>query len=236
MVTARATRVRSVVPAVGSLAVSRASGDVWVFWALGAAFLAVGVHLFLFGRRRRKMLHRFARGHALSYDPDPSDALEEEMNRAFRLDEVGFVRAFMRVRDTVGDGRIRVFRCVELLDLDRWGSGQNPHHNRIAALFPADPALRHWSMHGRDAHRLDGVVPKGHMDPAVSERVEATLSEHPPRCPISLTVSGGLGLLYLEPTMVGSETEADVEYLFTLADELARRLARGSGPTPTSSS
>ncbi|MGH2779880.1 MAG: hypothetical protein ACRDLA_00390 [Thermoleophilaceae bacterium] len=205
-----------------------ASGAPWVFWILGAVFLAVGVHLYLHGRRRSRLLRRFAIRNGLSYEARRSDSLEEELTETFRLSGDRRVRAFSRVRDVVSDGRVRLFKCVELLDLSPWGESQNLHFPRIAVLFPVDPRCAHWALYHSGGSRPKSAAPGSFAYPPVSREMEAVLAAHPPGHPLSVTLARGQGLAYLEPLRVGSEQEEELRYLLQLGRMLADRFDEAS--------
>lgn len=184
-------------------------------------FLAVGVWLLVYSRRRRRMMTTFAARHGLAHRPADDGSLEEVLDRVFALPRP-FARAFSRIRDVVeGDG-VRLFRCTELLDLSRHGAAQNTHAGRIAALVDVGGASEAFLRVRRDG-TLVPVLPGTHADPAGNPELEGLrreLSRNPPPHTLSVSLSGGNLLLYLEPGLTGSEKPGDVEYLFRLATGL----------------
>ncbi|MGH7571206.1 MAG: hypothetical protein ACREMK_05120 [Gemmatimonadota bacterium] len=197
--------------------------ETWVLWALGAVFLGVGIHLILHGRRRTRLLRGFATRNGLSYEARPPESLAEKLTETFRPSGDGRVRAFSNVRDVVSDGRVRLLKCVELLDLSPWGESQNLHFSRIAALFPVDPRHTHWAVYRPDGSRPRRAGPGSFAESTASREIEAVLAEHPPEHPLSVTLARGQGLAYLKPLRVGSEQEEELRYLLQLGRMLADR-------------
>jgi hypothetical protein len=117
-------------------------GSPLVFVLLGIAFAAVGVHLVLFARRRAAVLRRFAQSRGLRFEARDDGSLEQQLGRAFGIEDPGCARAFGQIRDIVCLPQGKVFRAVELSDLNRHASVESPHHARAAVLFPGNPS---WS-------------------------------------------------------------------------------------------
>ena len=93
-----------------------------VWMILIPIFIAVGVYLIIYSKKRKAMLKGFAQEKGLQYAHDDQGRLETELNQKLAVEETGLVRSFMKIRDIVTDGEISIFRCIELLDL-------NPHRN-----------------------------------------------------------------------------------------------------------
>lgn len=190
------------------------------FWILAPIFLALGVYLFIYGRRRSAMMQRFARANGLSHESRPSDEFEDKLSKTFRIEEPGLGRAFSSVRDLIGDGRVRLFKCIEAHDLNPCGDAESSHSTRIAVLFSVDRAHEHWSWYERGGRRLESSVPAEFADPAVARDLEVILRAHPPQHPLSVTFARGKGLAYLQ-LFYGSEKESDLYYLLKLGRALA---------------
>jgi len=196
-------------------------GDVTVFYILVPAFLLVGLWLIYYNMKKSELLRRFAAKRGLAYSKK-APGLDEELDRVFRL-ETPFARAFMLVRDVITDGRTRLMRLTELLDLSPYGTPQNTHFRRIPVYFPAPagPDLILGFNHG---------VPGGSGEPRVMypvgtdvsgdervKRLQELVSKMPPPHPLTVTLMGGRALAYLEPLMVGSEGESEADYLLEFA-------------------
>lgn len=195
-----------------------------VFWILGPAFLLVGLYLLWYSGQTRRKIRRFSLENRLDYRKD-AGRLSEILDTTFELDRPGLVRTFSGIRDVVDCGdTVALFRGVELLDLNVHGSADHSHHARVAVTFETsgdddlflliDPDARCRSVLGRT---LD---PDLETLTAIREVVEG----RPPRCPLSLTLRSGRGLLYLEPTVTGSVKPEDLEYLMRTARMLKSKL------------
>ncbi len=68
------------------------------------------------------MLRRFAQKNGLQYTPEDNGKLETELSERFAIKDTGLVRSFMQIKDIVTDEEISLFRCVELLDLNPYGT------------------------------------------------------------------------------------------------------------------
>ena len=115
-------------------------GNPLVFILLGAAFAAVGVHLFFWSRRQSRKFKVFARSRGLTYRPRDDGRLETDLNAALALEEPGLARTFGQVRDVVKLDGSTLFRAAELLDLNPWAEAETSHHARTAVFFDAPDA------------------------------------------------------------------------------------------------
>lgn len=198
-------------------------GDSLVFVLLGMAFAAVGVHLFFYSRRRASLVRDFARSRGYSWQARDDGSLEADLQRSFRLEQSGCVRAFDRPRDIVSVPGGTLFPAIELLDLNPYASVYDSHHARVAIALPDAPPwegifLVMPDMEIRQRFPLDG--------PRNEARTLALLEQEqvpPPPRPLSITFMRGRGLAYLRPTVVGSVDRSDLAYLADLADRLSRR-------------
>ncbi|NIR31028.1 MAG: hypothetical protein GWN84_17265 [Gammaproteobacteria bacterium] len=201
-------------------------GDATLVWLiLVPLFLGVGLWLLIYSHRCSRRLKGFAQKHGLAYRPKDEGGLEAKLSRAFRL-KPPYGRAFFRIRDIVSDTKVTIARLTEALDLSRHGTPQSTHHARIAAFFRAREAADLyfrvtrdgkyvWSHPERDAPRNDR-----HFEAAFD-----AIASQPPPHPLSVTCMNGQGLVYLEPTLVGSEKEPELEYLLALARKLRHVLS-----------
>lgn len=196
-------------------------GNPIVFVLLGLAFAAVGVHLFLYSRRRAGVVRDFARSRGYPWRAGDDGSLEQGLQQAFRIEKPGCVRAFDQPRDIVSIPGGTLFRAVELLDLNPHNSVYDSHHARVAVFLPHAPPwagifLVMPNLEVRQRFPTEGA--------SNAERVAALLEEarapRPPH-PLSLTFMRGRGLAYLRPTVVGSVDAADLAYLTDLADRLS---------------
>ena len=197
------------------------NSDSLVLILLGVAFAAVGLHLVVYSRRRSRVVRRFAETRGYPHRERDDGSLERQLERAFEINEPGCARAFSQIRDIVCLPIGKLFRVVELIDLNPRASVQSPHHTRAAVLFPGTPE---WSgvFHVTSALGVHQRYPR-EPDPATA-RLPDLLQEvgitSPPH-PLSLTFMRGQGLAYLEPAVTGSVTEAHLTYLADLAERFS---------------
>lgn len=110
------------------------------FWILVPLFVAVGLYLIWYSRRRKKMLEAFAKNHQLRIRPEYTKELQKRLDSCFPLEDRGVVRSFGQLSSPVGGEPVWLFRAVELLDLNPHAQSYSTHHPRIVAVFdiPAD--------------------------------------------------------------------------------------------------
>jgi hypothetical protein len=128
----------------------------------------------------------------------------------------------------------KLFRAVELLDLNPHASVESSHHARALVLFPGAPE---WSgiFHVTSDLAVHQRYP-GERGPAavgilrLFEQVGAAAPPHT----LSLSFMHGQGLAYLEPAITGSVTEAHLTYLADLAARFSTHFSdsSSSGPAP----
>ncbi len=201
-------------------------GDAALVWLiLVPLFLGVGVWLLIYSRRRSDLLRRFAQRHGLIYRPKDGGGLEKTLCEALRL-KPPCGRAFFRLRDIVSDTRVTLARLTEALDLSPYGTPQSTHHARTAALFDAPEAADLYFQVTRDGKYVwrhpERDAPGG--DRYFEAAFDAVASRPPPH-PLSVTCMNGQGLVYLEPPLVGSEKEPELQYLLELARKLRQALS-----------
>jgi hypothetical protein len=195
-----------------------------VFWILGIAFAALGIYLYIYSQKRRRLVREFASSKGLSYSREDQGNLERDLEEAFSFDRPGITRNFGRIRDVVLYEGITMFRTTELLDLNPHGSSQNTHFGRIAVYFDApvgsemfflvSPELEYSNRHPTEP--IPNTAP-------FFIKIKDTLETSPPSHYLSVTSMRGEAILYLQPAF-GSEKREDLEYLLELAGTLYRRL------------
>jgi hypothetical protein len=194
-----------------------------VFAILGIAIVALGIHLFLYSKRQSRRMRQFAAVRGYPYTARDDGTVARHLEQAFRIEERGCVRAFGRLKDIVAIPNGEIFRTVELLDLNPHGSVQNSHHLRVGVRFSGLP----------DGYGIFHITPdlvvhrrypleNGPGNESIRGYLSAAGISEPP-CPLSLTIARGQALAYLEPVVVGSLAQSDLDYLA----ELAARLSRG---------
>jgi hypothetical protein len=202
----------------------KASGSMEVFWILGAVFVALGVYLFIYSRRRGRLMRDFAIMRGLSYAARDDDGLEQELERVLDYSIPGIARSFFRIRDIIQGAGITMFRGTELLDLTPYGKSQNTHFGRIAAYFDIGSDSDVYVTFMPDGGYRDRHPAGGNPEEAAGFAVLKTaIGEEPLSHPFSATLRGGKALLYFEPTF-GSEKPDDLQQLYELAHELKQKL------------
>ena len=196
--------------------------NILVFAILGVAFVAVGIHLFLYSRRVSRRIRRYAEGRGLSYRPRDDEGLETTINDNFEIPEKGLTQNFGRLRDTVRFDDSVLFRAVELLDLNPWGSAANPHAARVAVLFDLDGApdgifTISPSLAVNRRYPLEGTDQSGRL----AELLRTPAVEPPPH-PLTISLRNGRAIAYLEPLVAGSVKETHLDYLTALPGRLQK--------------
>jgi hypothetical protein len=192
-----------------------------VFWILLPLFAALGVYLVWYSSRARRLVEAFARARGLRYERRDDGQLAAALDSALGFEEEGLVRAFDRVQDIVHQGdSVALFRAVELLDLSPYGTAQSTHFSRVGVTFEVSgehdvfvlvsPNLMIQSRLGSERAGPEKTV----------ELIRSLFSERPPRCPLSITLKRGRGLVYLEPYVTGSVKAEDLDYLVVAGQSL----------------
>jgi hypothetical protein len=78
--------------------------DALVFWILVPLFLAVGLYLIWFARRRKEMLATFASSHQLSIKQDYEEKLQKRLDKCFALNKKNLVRSFDQLSSIIDGG------------------------------------------------------------------------------------------------------------------------------------
>lgn len=195
-----------------------------VAWILIPTFLAVGVYLIWYSRRRKKLVESFADLHQLPMCPERKAQIQVALDTSFVLKD-GLVRTFGQLSSLVDGFGIWMFRTVELLDLDPHAQSHSTHFNRIAALFEISADHGEFFLldaAGQPHRKLPG---RNQPNAAVVKTVRLISQACSVRHALSVTLSRGHGLIYLEPAVVGGETMADVNTLYCVAKKMRAELA-----------
>lgn len=196
-----------------------------VWWILVPLFIAVGIHLFLYSRRRKKLLERFANSNHLSFKPELQAKLQNILDISFHLKQDGLSRSFDQLSSIIFDDSIWVFRSVELLDLNAYGQSYSPHSPRVIALFEVPQSLEEFFLLDKSMNittRLPGsTVPTSKVTGLVKE---CFIQDNQLPHPLSISFSKGHGLIYFEPLVVGGETLSDINSLYRIANDFFEKL------------
>lgn len=189
------------------------------FLILAAALVAVA-RLVAFSRQQRGAIRDLARRRGVQCVDRDDGRMEAKLDRHFGIAEAGYVRSFGQIRDVVSLPEGVLMRTVELLDLDPYGSVGNPHRARAAMVFSSATEITGIFLVGPDLS-VQCIHPP-FQDSRV-ERCRSLLSRasvpRPPR-PLSLTLTEGYALAYLEPRVTGAVPVTHLEYLVGLAARL----------------
>jgi hypothetical protein len=193
-------------------------------WILVAAFVAVGIHLLLYARRRKKMLRDFARRHLLTVSEDYREHVQDILDRCFQLEQSGLVRSFSRISEVVQADGVWIFRAIELLRLRPSGNSRRDYSNRLAAVFAVDSSHQEFFLLDRSGQAVSRVPGAQPPDAAVTEVVQEAVRSCDAKHPLSVTLSDGQALIYFRPLIVGGEKPADIDAIYCLAREMGRKL------------
>jgi len=198
---------------------------VLVFWILIPLFMAVGLYLFWYTRRRRKMLNDFAGMQQLIIKPEHENEIQNTLDRCFSFKDNALVRSFGQLSSLVDGKSVWLFRAIELLDLNPHAQTYTTHFARIVALFDIDANhdaffLLHKSMQA--SQRLpSSKLP----DPETIEICKQIAKSCNARHTLSVTLTSGHGLIYFEPLTTGGETINDVNSLYCIAQHMSEKLS-----------
>jgi hypothetical protein len=188
-----------------------------VFWLLVPIFVAVGVYLIWYSRRTRRLVVDFARGKGLQYHQSDGGQLAGVLDSALSLEQPGLVRSFDRIRDIVYDqDTIALFRTVELLDLNPHGTSESTHHSRVAVTFEVPQQHDLFALVSPDLGCRSRLGSASGVPEEAVGMIRNALQGRPPRCPLSVTLKRGRGLVYLEPLVTGSVRSEDLDYLIAV--------------------
>lgn len=197
-----------------------------VWWILALLFLGVGLHLFLYSRRRKKLLERFANAHQFFIKTDLKEELQQILDDSFSLQQENLLRTFDQLSSIIYDESIWIFRAVELIDLNPHAHSYSTHFSRIIALFKVSQVHKEFFLLDKDmdiTQRLPGAT-----DPA--SNIRELFRECSMQCDtlphsLSVTFSNGYGLIYYEPLVVGGESLSDINTLYCIAKKIRLQLS-----------
>jgi hypothetical protein len=196
-----------------------------LFWILCAAFAAVGLHMILYSRRRRRMLESFAEKHQFKIKPDHEGAIQKVLDTCFSLKSNNLVRSFGQLSSLVDGGTIWLFRSIELLDLNPYGKSESTHFPRIAALFDISKTHNAFFVLGKSMQTRPMIPGAAEIKAEVARLATQSASACDARHPLSVTLAQGHALIYFEPLVTGGEKPADVEALYCIAQNMRHELA-----------
>jgi len=196
-----------------------------VFWILAPLFVAVGLYLFWYSRRRKKMLEAFAKIHQLRIRPEYEKELQRTLDTCFTLKDEGLVRSFGQLSSLVDGESIWLFRAVELLDLNPHAQSYSTHFARIVALFDISKDHDEFFVLDKSFHANKRLSGSKSPNPNVIEISKQIAKSCKARHPLSMTLTRGHGLIYFEPSVTGGETINDVNSLYCIAKNMCEKLS-----------
>jgi len=197
----------------------------FVFWILVPLFMAVGLYLFWYSSRRKKMIETFAKMQQLRIRPEYEKELQKTLDIYFTLKDEGLVRSFDQLSSLVGGDSIWIFRAVELLDLNPHAQSQSTHFPRIAALFGISANHDEFFILDKSMQPRQRLPRSTQTNPNVTEITMQIAKSCSARHPLSVTLTRGHGLIYFEPLVTGGETISDVNSLYCIAKKMCEKLS-----------
>ena len=196
-----------------------------VFWILVPLFMAVGLYLIWYSRRRKKMLEAFAKAHQLCIRPEHEKELQKTLDSCFSLNDKGLVRSFGQLSSLVGGESIWLFRAVELLDLNPHAQSDSTHFSRIAALFDISTDHDEFFVLDKSMQASKRLPRSKSPNPNVIEISKRIAKSCKARHLLSMTLARGHGLIYFEPLVTGGEKISDVNSLYCIAKNMSEKLS-----------
>lgn len=188
-------------------------------------FVAVGLYLIWYSRRRKKMLEAFAKTHQLRIRPEHENRLQKTLDRCFSLENEGLVRSFGQLSSIVDGGSIWLFRSVELLDLDPRAQSPSTHFPRIAAVFDASTEHEEFFVLDKSMRARQRSPSSQSPDSNATEIARQAAASCEAQHSLSVTLTRGHGLIYFEPVVTGGETMSDVNSLYCIAKHMYEELS-----------
>ena len=191
-----------------------------VFMILVPLFMAVGLYLIWYARRRKKMLQVFSKMNNLPIRPEHKETLQKTLDSCFSLKHTNLVRSFAQLSSIIDGGSIWLFRAVELLDLNPHARSYSTHFPRIAALFNVSTNHDEFFILGKSMNAEQKLPDSGMPSSDLTDITKQIAASCNTRHPLSITFTHGHGLIYFEPLITGGETLSDIECLYCIAKKM----------------
>lgn len=207
-----------------------------VFWILIPLFLAVGMYLFWYAKRREKMVDAFAQSRGFTIRAELKPTIEHILDHYFALqDDPGVVRSFGQISPIVDGGTVRLFRTVELLDVSPHSTASSTHFSRFVALFEVSTEFDDFFLLDAALHPTRRWADFPKPDPRAVTLAKKAATAYNPRHTLSITLTHGHGLIYFEPLVTGGESLDDLHCLYEIARQLHQQLSEPKQPYRTAS-
>jgi len=194
------------------------------FWILTPIFIAVGIHLILYSRRRKKMLELFAKKHQLNIRPEREKEVQGVLDACFSSEDAEMLRTFGQLSSLVEGEAVFLFRTVELLDIKPHIKSYDTHFARIVALFDVSADYDEFFLLDKSLRAMKRRPESKDPDPKIIEISKQIAASCEGRHTLSITLGRGKGLIYFEPLVTGGETINDVNSLYCIAKKMREKL------------
>jgi hypothetical protein len=172
------------------------TSGVMTFWILTPIFIAVGIHLILYSRRRKKMLALFAKKHQLNIRPEREKELQGVLDTCFSSEDTEMLRTFGQLSSLVEGESIFLFRTVEVLDIKPHIQSYDTHFARIVALFDVSADYDDFFLLDKSLRAMKRRPGSKDLDPKIIEISKQVTASCEGRHTLSITLRRGKGLIY----------------------------------------
>jgi len=213
------------------------SGDPLVFIILFFVFLALSIYLFIYNKKKSNLMLSIAQRHGMKFYEADSLGIEEKLNEHFAVEkwsEKEILRSFSKVKDVIEiECNTYLFRCQELLCLNKYRTEHISNFYRIAICFPVHDNLSvYLRLTNKNAyyHYAYGN-PGDRNNEQILLKIENNLKELLNILNIkkvnylSVSFNKGLGLVYFEHRIAGGESKDDIEKLIVISNKIRVMLA-----------
>jgi len=194
------------------------NSDQTVFYILIPIFVAVGIYLIIYNKKKSALFKNFSSARGLQYQKKDDGQIERALTEKVKIEESNYVRAISGVKDIVRYGEILIFRCTELLDLDKYGKPQTTHFPRVVLSLnaPQDASVFFIFFPKTGQYKSCYPTDKNLDEDRHFQNIKSLLRELPPPHPVTITLSRGTAFIYLQPLVVGGEKDRELDYLLNL--------------------
>ncbi|WP_320047873.1 hypothetical protein [uncultured Ilyobacter sp.] len=197
------------------------SWNIMILPVVASAFLIVGGYSAVSSLKKQNLIKELAKKNKLVFKNKETKILEKKLNKKLAIEGKGKMRSFIKVKDLVKDNEISVFRYIELLDLGKEDSNENPHKAHIGASFevPLDMDL-FFTTDGEK--EFVSIYPEGKLLSAdrYFQKIKPILEENSHENPLTISFRRGRALLYVNTKAKSKESIGDLQYLLDLSRKI----------------
>ena len=197
-----------------------------VFWILIPLFVAIGIYLLWYMKRRKRMLLQFAKDNGFNIKQKHEEKLQERLDSCFSLEDPGLIRSFGQVSNIIEKGSVLFFQTVELLDLNPHAQAYSTHFNRIAALFETHKTLDEFFLLDKSMRPQHRLPTQKTSNPKIAEISRQIAKSCNASHTLSVTLRNGYGIIYFEPLVTGGESMQDIVSLSCIAANMQQEFTR----------